>query len=164
MKHFSLTGFHPSCHPHFSPHPSYVYEKFADSCGLKKYHLSIREGNIAESLYFSIYSMDLLNFAVDWVWSVSIMMQTEENLWSHLTFTIFFNPWNWRFWVGIKFHDIFFFRMLSAVLSYFGIAHVKIFKSPCPLCFSGLSARERWENFHENHFYVRERAERFAVK
>jgi hypothetical protein len=38
--------------PHFFKHSSFINEKFADFQGLKKYHFSIRERNIAESLYF----------------------------------------------------------------------------------------------------------------
>lgn len=39
----------------------------------------------------------------------------ERNLWSHLTFTISLNAETEDFWVGIKFHDIFF------PLSYFSV-------------------------------------------
>lgn len=46
--------------------------------------------------------------------AVSVMIRMEMNLWSHLTFTIFFNSETGDFWVGIKFHDIFSFRFFAA--------------------------------------------------
>lgn len=44
---FSIFSFIPT-----SSYTFLIYEKYVDFRGLKKYHLSIRERNIAESLYF----------------------------------------------------------------------------------------------------------------
>lgn len=58
---------------------------------------------------------------------------------------------NWRFWAGIRFHDIFLSMLLQAMSIFFACKNIQISLS-IPLL--GDHHMGEMKNFYENHFYV----------